>query len=296
MRYFLLLLFAAITLGGCQKQSAAPPPASANAKTYKIHGTVQSVDKANKTILLKHDPIPGYMDDAMTMEYPVRADQLWDVITPGSTIDGDLVVDNQNTQPYWIENVIVSTPADPNQVPVNPNFAQIGQPVPDFTLTNQDGKPVSLHDFKGKALAITFIYARCPLPDYCTRMSTNFSNLAMQLENSPDKDRYRLLTISFDPENDTPAKLKAYGIGYMGNDKNYKFDTWQLAVGKDAEVRKVADFFGMEYHTDENDKAKINHTLVTAVINPTGKVTRIFTGNSWTTPQLLAEMRSAVNS
>ena len=97
-------------------------------------------------------------------------------------------------------------PADPSKVPVNGNFAQIGQPVPDFTLTNQDGKALSLHDFKGKALAITFIYARCPLPDYCTRMSTNFSNLAMQLANDPDKDKIRLLTISFDPENDIPGE------------------------------------------------------------------------------------------
>ncbi|MFL6374509.1 MAG: SCO family protein [Pyrinomonadaceae bacterium] len=293
MRYFLFVLLAALVLAGCQKQAATPPPASPNAKTYKIHGTVQSVDKAAKTILLKHDAIPGYMEDGMTMEFPVRSEHLWDVITPGSTIDGDLVVDNQNTQPFWIENLIVSAPADPSKVPVNGNFAQIGQPVPDFTLTNQDGKPVSLHDFKGKALAITFIYARCPLPDYCTRMSTNFSNIAMQLQNDPDKDKIRLLTISFDPENDTPAKLKAYGIGYMGNDKNYKFDTWQLAVGKDAEVRKIANFFGMEYHTDENDKAKINHTLVTAVIDPSGKVKRIFTGNSWTTVQLLAELKAA---
>jgi protein SCO1/2 len=294
MRYFLFLLFAALAFAGCEKQAAAPP-ASLNAKTYKIRGTVQSVDKPNKTVLLKHDPIPDMpgMEMGMTMEFPVHADQVWDVLTPGSTIDGDLVVDSAAAQPYWIENLIVSAPADPSQVPVNNNFAQVGQAVPDFTLTNQDGKPVSLHDFKGKALAITFIYARCPLPDYCTRMSTNFSNIAMQLQNDPDRDKIRLLTISFDPENDTPAKLKAYGIGYMANDKNYKFDTWQLAVGRDADVRKIADFFGMEYHTDENDKAKINHTLVTAVIDPSGKVTRIFTGNSWTTAQLLEELKSA---
>ena len=297
MRYFIFVLFAALALVGCQKKAATPAPASPNAKTYKIHGTVQSVDKSAKTALIKHDPIPEMpgMEMGMTMEFPVHGPQI-DVMTPGSTIDGDLVVDNTAKEPFWIENVVVSAPADPSKVPVNDKFAQVGQPVPDFTLTNQDGKPVSLHDFKGKALAITFIYARCPLPDYCTRMSTNFSSLAMQLASDPDKDKLRLLTISFDPENDTPAKLKAYGIGYMGNDTHYKFDTWQLAVGKDADVRKIADFFGMEYHTDENDRAKINHTLVTAVIGPDGTVTKIFTGNSWTTAQLLTELKSAANS
>jgi protein SCO1/2 len=293
MRNFLFVLLTSLALAGCQKQAATPPAASANAKTYKIHGTVQSVDKSAKTALIKHDPIPEMpgMGMGMTMEFPVRGPQL-EVMTPGSTIEGDLVVDSAATQPFWIENAVVSAPADPSQVPVNNNFAQVGQAVPDFTLTNQDGKPVSLHDFKGKALAITFIYARCPLPDYCTRMSTNFSDLAKQLTSA---DNIRLLTISFDPENDTPAKLKKYGQAYMGNDKEYLFTNWQLAVGKDADVRKIADFFGMEYHTDENDKAKINHTLVTAVIDPSGKVTRIFTGNSWTAPQLLAELKSAAN-
>ena len=296
MRYLLFLLFTGLLLVSCQKPPAAPA-ASPNAKHYAIRGTIVAVDKPNKKATIKHDDIEGYME-GMTMEFPIRGDWVWDKLTPGSTIQGDLVVDNEGQQPFWIENVVIQAPAAPGQadVPANPNFAHPGSEVPDFTLTNQDGKPVSLHDFKGKALAVTFIYARCPLPDYCTRMSTNFSNAAMQLANDPDKDKIRLLTISFDPANDTPAKLRAYGIGYMNNDKNYKFDTWQLAVGKDVDVKKVADFFGLEYHTDENDKAKINHSLVTAVIDPSGKVTRILTGNSWTTAQLLDELRSAAKS
>jgi len=293
MRYFLFFLLTTVALVGCQKP-AATPMASPNAKHYQIRGTVVSIDKAKKSAVIQHDAIEGYME-GMTMEFPIHGDWVWDKLTPGSTIQGDLVVDNGNEQPFWIENVVIQAAAAPGQadVPANPNFAHPGSDVPDFTLTNQDGKPVSMHDFKGKAVAITFIYARCPLPDYCTRMSTNFSNAAMQLANDPDKDKIRLLTISFDPGNDTPAKLKAYGIGYMNNDKNYKFDTWQLAVGKDADVKKVATFFGLEYHLDQNDKAKINHSLVTAVIGADGKVTKIFTGNSWTTQQLLSELKSA---
>ena len=127
-------------------------------------------------------------------------------------------------------------------MPVNESFAQIGQVVPDFSLTNQDGKKISLKDFRGKALAITFIYAKCPLPDYCIRMSTNFSDLAFQINaNAELKDKIRLLSISFDPANDTPEKLRSYGLGYLGNDPKTKFDVWQLAVGTDAEVRKIAE-------------------------------------------------------
>jgi protein SCO1/2 len=294
MRNFVIVLIAALLLAACQKPSA-PPAASPNAKHYPIRGTVVSVDKANKKAAIKHDAIEGYME-AMTMDFPIHADWAWDKLTPGATIQGDLVVDNQAKEPYWIENIVIQAPPGPGQaeVPVNDKFAQVGKEVPDFTLTNQNGKPVSFHDFKGKALAITFIYAKCPLPDYCTRMSTNFSDIAMQVDKDASlKDKVRLLSISFDPANDTPDKLKAYGIGYMGNDPKYKFDVWQLAVGKDAEVRKIADFFGLQYEVDANDKTKINHSLVTAVIGPDGKVTRIFTGNSWTPAQLLEELKTA---
>src|SRR5439155_18575907 len=108
-----------------------------------------------------------------------------------------------------------------------------------------------------------------PLPDFSIRMSRNFSDLANQLAANPDlKDKIRLLSISFDPANDTPEKLRSYGIGYLGNDPKAKFDVWQLAVGKDAEVRKIADFFGLAYQVDEQDKARINHNLRTAVIGP----------------------------
>lgn len=295
MRYFLFVILAAILLAGCQR-AAAPPAASANAKRYPFKGTVVSVDKAAKKATIKHEKIEGYMD-AMTMEFAIHADWAWDKIAPGSGISGELVVDPASPDGYWIENVTLSEAGPPGQVAVNDAFAQIGHDVPDFTLTNQDGKPVSIKDFRGKALAITFIYAKCPLPDYCIRMSTNFSDVAMQLDKDPGlRDKVRLLSISFDPANDTPAKLRAYGIGYMGNNANYRFDTWQLAVGSDEQVRKIADFFGLQYEVDPNEKTKINHSLRTAVIDPSGKVTKIFTGNGWTPSELLDELKKAAAS
>ncbi len=297
MRHIPFLLLIAVLLSGCQKP-AATPTASPNAKHFPIRGVIVSVDKAAKKAAIKHEKIEGYMD-AMTMDFPIHGDHILEVMDPGATIQGDLVVDSQGAEPFWIENIVVQAAPGPGQtaVPVNNNFAQVGQEVPDFSLTDQDGKQVSLKDFRGKALAITFIYARCPLPDYCTRMSTNFSDLAMEIgKDAALKDKLRLLSISFDPANDTPAKLKAYGIGYLGNDPKAKFDVWQLAVGKDADVRKIADFFGLEYHVDPNDKTQINHSLVTAVIGPDGKVTRIFTGNSWSEAQLLAELKTAAGA
>ncbi|MEO7659784.1 MAG: SCO family protein, partial [Pyrinomonadaceae bacterium] len=269
--------------------------ASANAKRYPVKGTVVSVDKAGKTATIDHESIDGIMP-AMTMPFPIHADWVWDELAPGAEIRAELVVDNSAKDPYWLENIGIVANAKPGQAELatNQNFAQIGMGAPDFSLTNQDGKKISIKDYRGKALAITFIFARCPLPDYCIKMSTNFSDLANQLNADRElKDRIRLLSISFDPENDTPEKLRSYGIGYLGKGAKPDFTVWQLAVGKDAEVRRIADFFGLRYEVDPNDKTQINHSLRTAVIAPDGKVTKIYAGNEWTPAQLLDELKAA---
>lgn len=290
---FFLTLFFLFT--ACKSQ-ADSNQSSATAKRYQFKGKVISVDRTAKKAKIDHEAVEGYMD-AMTMDFPIHADWIWNDLTPGSEIRAELVIDNAAKDPYFLENVGIIAAPNPDQppVPVDDRFAQIGKEIPDFSLTNQDGKRISLKDFRGKALAITFIYAKCPLPDYCIRMSTNFSDVAHQIAADADlKDKISLLSISFDPANDTPEKLRSYGIGYMGNDPKTKFDVWQLAVGKDAEVRKIADFFGLRYEVDQSDKAKINHSLRTAVIAPDGKVTKIFPGNEWTPALLLKELEATL--
>jgi protein SCO1/2 len=292
MRYFILIIFSALLFSACQRQGAQPQNASDTAKRYSLKGKVVSVDRAAKKATIDHGDIPGYMP-SMTMEFPVRADWVWDDLTPGSEVRAELVVDNAKGE-YWLENLGIlaaSNPGQPAPPPADEKFAQIGKEVPGFSLVNQDGKRISTKDFRGKALTITFIYAQCPLPDYCIKMSTNFSDLANQVKDDPDlKDKIRLLSISFDPARDTPAKLKQYGAGYYGKDVQPDFNLWQLAVGKDAEVRKIADFFGLRYEVDANDKTQINHSLRTAVISPDGKVAKIFSGNDWTANDLLREL------
>jgi protein SCO1/2 len=206
------------------------------------------------------------------------------------------VVDNVNGK-SWLEKIGIVAAPNPNQPapPVDERFAQLGKEILDFTLTNQDGKGISPQDFQGKAWAITFIYAQCPLPDYCIKMSANFSDLANQLMNNEEmKDKMRLLSISFDPARDTPEKLKAYGQGYLGKDAKPDFTVWQLAVGQEKEVQKIADYFGLRYEVDPNDKMQFNHSLRTAVISPEGKVTKILSGNDWTPNDLFREMKATL--
>ena len=228
------------------------------------------------------------------MDFPIREDWVWEDLNPGADVFAELVVEADG---YWLEKIAISALPNPNQtpLPVREDVAQTGNIVPDFTLTNQDGKRISTKDFRGKALAITFIYSRCPLPTYCILMSKNFSDLANQLNaNAELKDKIRLLSVSFDPQTDTPTKLKEYGQGYLGKDAKPDFTVWQLATGTDKEVKAVADFFGLRYEIDENDKTQFNHSLRTIVVTPDGKVQKVFAGNEWTPNDLLRELQATI--
>jgi protein SCO1/2 len=298
MRIYFIVLVISLLLTGCSGGHATADDASSGAKRYALKGKVVAVDAANKKATIDHEAIEGYME-AMTMSFPIHADWVWQDLTVGSEIRADLVVDNTAKEPYWLENIGIIANARPGQAEpaVDDRFAQVGQPAPDFTLTNQDGKQITMKDFRGKALAITFIYAKCPLPDYCIRMSQHFSDVANQLMGDDElKDKVRLLSISFDPENDTPAKLREYGLGYLGLGAKPDFTVWQLAVGKDDEVRRIADFYNLRYEIDPNNKTQINHSLRTIVIGPDGKVAKIFPGNEWTPADLLRELKTTLDN
>lgn len=295
-RYFLLILFSIFLFAACQK---SPPPkqaVSADAKRYPFHGKVVAVDKVKKKASVAHDEIPGYMD-AMTMDFPVKNADALNTMSKDAEISGELVVDNANGE-FWLEISSITAPPNPDNPPLPPlkeDVVQIGKEVPDFKLTNQDGKRISIKDFRGRALAITFIYTRCPLPNYCILMSKNFSDLAVGIQSNPVlKDKIRLLSISFDPATDTPETLKKYGLGYLGKDARADFTVWQLATGTEKEVRDVADFFGLRYETEATDKTQFLHSLRTIVIAPDGTVRKVFAGNEWTTNDLLKELQATV--
>mgnify|MGYP000094198751 FL=1 len=295
MKIILSVFISALLLNACGSGSVSTDNSSPNVKRYPLKGKVVSVDREKKRATVDHEPIQGFME-AMTMDFPIKADWVWDDLKPGSEIRAELVVDSSAPEPYWLENLGIIAAAMPGQEqPVTAKSEKVGNEVPDFTLTNQDGKKISLKDFKGKALAVTFIYARCPLPEACIRLSTNFSDLANKLNADPERrKKIRLLSISFDPENDTPEKLRSYGLGYLGKGAEPDFEVWQLAVGSDKEVRKLADFFGLRYEVDANDKTLINHSMRTAIISPEGKVMTINSGSDWTAEDLLKELEATL--
>ncbi len=157
----LFLLFTVLFVSACPKSESQNQNASVDAKRYNLKGKVVAVDKSKKKATIAHEEIPGYMQ-AMTMDFPIRGDWVWEDLTKDAEISAQLVVDEKSKDGYWLENIAIITAPNPNNPapPVNENFAQVGKEIPDFALTNQDGKRFTLKDYRGKALAITFIYAR----------------------------------------------------------------------------------------------------------------------------------------
>jgi protein SCO1/2 len=167
---------------------------------------------------------------------------------------------------------------------------QPGDDVPDFRLVNQDNKPVHLAQYKGRALLLTFIYTRCPLPEYCALMSSNFGEIDRELQK--DAALYKkthLLSVSFDPEYDTPKVLRSYGAAQTGNYDKETFNHWEFVTGDASEVKKMAQFFGLSYMPEKNE---IVHTLQTALIAPDGKLAKLYSGNKWTPSDVVTDIRA----
>jgi protein SCO1/2 len=211
------------------------------------------------------------------------------VLVPGSTVAATLVVD---TDSFWLEGIIISSGANDvistGKTELPPD-TRIGKEVPDFVLVNQDGKRISTNQYRGKALLLTFIYTRCPLPEYCTLMSTNFAELNKQFKSNPDlQSRTHLLSITIDPAYDTPKVLRSYGASHTGEYTKEKFDQWEFATGSPEQIKSIAEFFGLTYF---EEKQQITHSLRTAIVAPDGKVFKIYVGNDWSPADVLKDVQ-----
>lgn len=239
---------------------------------------------------MEHGEIPGYMS-AMTMPFTVRDSWALTVLKPGQAIRATLVVDRERS---WLEGISITESSD-NSGSGNPAAGlepAIGSEVPDFHLINQNGAPISIRQYRGRTLLLTFIYTRCPLPDYCPRMSRNFAEIHAAILKDPVlKERCRLLSISFDPEFDTPEVLQKYGSSYTLRAAQKPFDRWEFATGAPDQVRKAAAFFGLEFTPDGN---RISHTLRTALVGPDGRLLRVYRGNDWSPVEVVDQVRRSL--
>ena len=284
---FFVLIALAISAGNCTWGERPP----ANEKRYPIKGIVVTVSKTDRTATIKHEDIPGYMA-GMTMDFKIRNTADLEIMKPGDQITGTLVVDDVSS---WIEvTAITEGGAALTPTTVVPGEPKPGDEIPDFTLLNQDGKPIHLSQYKGKALALTFVYTRCQQPDQCTLMSYNFAAIDKELQQQPEVyAKTHLLTISFDPEYDTPKVMRSYGASHTGRYSDETFQHWEFASGSADEVKRIAEYFGLRYFKDSSTgEEQVMHSLRTAVIDRGGKLVKLYRNNEWKPAEIAADLRS----
>lgn len=268
------------------------------AQRYQVRGLLLEVSPKSHEIVVSSEAIPGFME-AMKMSYQVNASEDLDRLKAGSTVqfaltvDGDrslvsniriLAFDSVDREPLQAKSLAIL-----DQALTTKGKAQVigvDQRVPDFTLVDQTGKRVALSQFAGKVVAVTFVYTRCPLPDYCFRLSSNFGSLQKKFQRQMGSDLV-LLSITFDPKNDSPEVLARYGQIWKADAKG-----WHLLTGSPDMVKQVCRMFGSNFWPDEG---AVTHSLHTFVIDRRGKLAANIEGNRFTTEQLADMVQTYLN-
>lgn len=300
---------AALLLVGCRPDGGSTPTANEGSITnYSVRGVVRSLKPDENEVVIRHEEIPGYMV-AMTMPFAVRERKELDGLQAGDSVEFRMRVTEKDA---WIDQIRVvsrppgtTTPADPAVTPpptaepatnaaaairILPNVPElkVGERIPDYAFTNQFGAPFSLSQFRGQAVALTFIFTRCPYPLFCPRMSDQFATAQKQLLARNDgPTNWHLISLSFDPEFDTPETMKAYGERWNANPAH-----WTLATGAFDQIEPLAISSGL-YFGRNVSIADQNHNLRTLVIRPDGTLQELLVGNQWTAEDLTEAMVKA---
>ncbi|MGO8795249.1 MAG: SCO family protein [Candidatus Sulfotelmatobacter sp.] len=257
-------------------------------KRYPMKGKVISIDQRAAMVNIDTETIPGFME-AMMMPYTIKPASMLDQLKPGDTITAEVVVEPDK---YWLENVVVTGHSTPATQPTSTlHLPSAGEEVPDFKLVNQDGKNISLRQYRGQTLLVTLIYTRCPFPDYCPRVSREFAEIDRQLRADPARyGKTHLLSISFDPAHDTPKVLRAYGFDCAKEKDSALFSHWEFAAIPEKELPEFANYFALSY---KEEGGLITHSLSTTVIAPDGKIQAWYHGADWLASDLLHDVAAA---
>ena len=265
----------------CTRGAIAAPMADA-ATSYAAGGVMEKISADRHTATIHNREIPGYMAE-MTMDFPVRDTNELSGVSPGDIITFTVVIEKNDS---WIQNVKrtgQTAPVATNDVQAmsdTPADLGPGDLLPDGSLTAEDGREIHFSDFRGKAVALTFFYTRCPLPNFCPLMNRNFAdarNLISSTTNAPAN--WEFLSISFDPATDTPALLGSYAGLFRAENP----DHWLFAAASTNTLATLAPALDLMVVHEGNS---ISHNLRTVVLDPKGRIYRQFDGNQWTAREL----------
>jgi protein SCO1/2 len=278
------ILLVCLLAPACQRQAKVSAE-----QRYPLAGRVVKIEAAERTITIDHQDIPGFMP-AMTMPFVVleRDAALLARAAPGDSVTATLVSRDSR---FWLEDLVLSRGTADPAAPLSTGLreARPGDPLPDVALVDQDGKPFRTSLLRGRATALSFVFTRCPLPEFCPLMMRNFATVEAELLADPTLlARTRLLTVSFDTRHDTPQVLRSFGLPFQKTSP--PFSHWILATGEQAAIRVLGIALELDY---SEASESFTHNLRTAVVGPDGKLRRLFRGNDWTPDELLAALRAA---
>ena len=273
---------------GCGKRS--------DQREYALQGQVLAIDASHQQATISHEEIKGFMA-AMTMPYKVREERLLDGIVPGDVIHAKLVVLPDDAFLIELRKVgqapLPKPPSEAAQT-ASAGFELLkpGEEVPEAAFIDQNGKKRTFRSFNGAITLVTFIYTSCPFPNFCPLMDRHFAAIQGALKNNAAMNgRVHLVSISFDPLTDTPPVLKAHARKLAADLK-----TWTFLTGDRDGIDRFAARFGVSVARGETDQRDITHTLRTAIVNPEGKLVKVYIGNEWTPEQVLADLDSLVHA
>lgn len=262
--------------------------ACSTGKRYPLTGQVLSVNAERQELTVKHEDIRGFMP-AMTMPFKVRSQEEFGRWKPGDVIQATLVVEETTG---YLEDITKTGEAplpEPSAETLAARMIEPGALVPDAQFTDQNGRPRSFSDWRGQTIAVTFVYTRCPLPDFCPQMDRHFVAVQKALKDDPAlAARVHLVSVSFDPDYDTPEVLRAHAKK-LGVDPTQ----WSYVTGSRESVDPFAAAFGVSIMRDDKPLQEIVHNLRTPVIDREGRLSEVLGGNEWTPQELLAAIRKA---
>ena len=276
--------FRVLVLGlACALAACAP-----GAREYELRGVVVSVDAPRQEITIKHEDIPRFMP-GMTMPFRVRDARLLSGRAPGDLVRATLVVEASDAHLRTLERT-GTAPVPKDAPPTARETLEPGSLAPDATLVDEHGVARRVSGFRGQALAVTFIYTRCPIPNFCPLMDRHFRTAQDAVREDPAlHGRVRLLSVSFDPDYDRPPVLAARAAQLSADP-----EIWSFLTGERAEVEGFASKFGVSILQKDAGAAEITHNLRTVVIDPAGRIVAILRGNEWSPAELTARVRDAV--
>jgi protein SCO1/2 len=286
------LLGAAVGILGCRSgsQSSGGRTSASSQKQYSIRGKVVSVDQKDGVIALDTEAIPGVME-AMTMASTLQNPSVASELHPGDKLSAQLRLGAQGAM---LSSIVILQQANLNVLPPTQyHVPQIGDTVPDFRFLNQSNREISLKQFRGKVLVLTFIYTRCASSQFCPLMSRNFAHLDQLLAADPGLyAKTHLLSISFDPKYDTPAVLRSYGGAYTGRYTKETFQHWDFAAPSPVRLASLLQWFDVAVNWSHGKVT--THSVSTAVIGPDGKIRAWYPSNTWTPQQALKDIQQVL--